>query len=210
MEEDAEWRDDISEKLSQMCVKAERMFDTTIDGFEHHSLKKIEGAESMANEIHTVGEELIASLSNISGKTKEEKEQLKELISATTHLQRAVDAIKGMLPHVKIKINEDILFSDKAIGELRYLFENTREILKNAGDTFLTRNRFLLDHVLDKGSYLNKLADSYALEHEDRLISGVCMPKASPMFLNILESTVKVNWHTMMALKKFFFFKKED
>lgn len=209
MEEDAERRA-VSEKFSQMCIKAERMLDTAVDGFVHHSVKKTEGAEGLANEIYTIGEELIASLSSAPGKTKEEKEYLKALISAATHLQRAGESIKGMLPHIKIKVKEDILFSDKAISELKYLLENTREVLKSAGDTFLTGNRFLLERVLEKGACLNEIADSYALEHEDRLISGVCMPKASPMFLNLLESTVRLNWHTMMALKKFFFLKEED
>src|SRR3989338_4202319 len=176
MEEDDKLLREISQKLSLMCTKLEGTFDTTIDAFVHHNIKKLEEAEVPANEIHKLGEEIIASLSDVS---------------------------------VKTKVNEDLLFSDKAIGELKYLSENTREVIKNAGDAFLTKNQFLLGHALEKGSHLNEIADSYALEHEERLIEGVCMPKASPVFLNMLECIVRLNWYTMMALKKFFFLREE-
>lgn len=209
MEEDDKLLREISQKLSLMCTKLEGTFDTTMDAFVQHNIKKLEEAEVPANEIHKLGEEIIASLSDVSVKTKEEKEQLKGVVSAATHLQRAVDAVRGMFPPVKIKVNEDLLFSDKAIGELKYLSENTREVIKNAGDAFLTKNQFLLGHALEKGSHLNEIADSYALEHEERLIAGVCMPKASPVFLNMLECIVRLNWYTMMALKKFFFLREE-
>ncbi|HHT9120677.1 MAG TPA: hypothetical protein ACFYD3_09105 [Candidatus Hypogeohydataceae bacterium YC41] len=204
MQEDRE----VAQKLSQICARVEKMLDTTIDGFVHHSLKKIEEAEGLGEDSLKDGEELIASMTNAADVTKEEKEKLKALVAATSHLERAVEAIKGMFPHMRTKINEEILFSDRAIGEMKYLFENTREVVKSAGDTFLTRNQFLMERVLEKGVLLNEIADSYALSHEDRLIAGVCMPKSSPLYINILECIVRVNWHTTMAIKKFFFFKE--
>ena len=132
---------DVSQRLRQICGRVEKMLDTTIDGFVHHSIKKIEEAEGLEKDILKDGEELIASLSGTPAETVEEKERLRAIVSATTHLQRAAEAIKGMLSHTRTKVNEDILFSDKAIGEIKYLLENTREVLKDAGDTFLTRNR---------------------------------------------------------------------
>jgi hypothetical protein len=57
--------------------------------------------------------------------------------------------------------------------------------------------------VLEEGVRLNEVGDNYAIEHEDRLISGVCVPKASPLYINILDCLSRVNWHTMRAVERF-------
>lgn len=193
----------IAEGLSGMCHKAERMLDLTIDGFVHHSKNKIEQAERLGEEIHGEEKRLTVLLVHSSPGGVKDKEQLKALVASLTHLQGVGEALKGMIPHVRNKVNENILFSDKAVGELKFLFENTREVLKNAGDFFLTRNPLLMNHILEKGVYLNQIADSYAIEHEDRLIAGVCMPKASPLYINILECVTRINWYTMRAINIF-------
>ncbi|HHT9117067.1 MAG TPA: hypothetical protein ACFYD1_00410 [Candidatus Hypogeohydataceae bacterium YC38] len=193
----------ITEGLSGMCHKAERMLDLTIDGFVHHSKNKIEQAEKLGEDIHGEEKRLTGLLVQSSTVGVEDKEQLKALVASLTHLQGVGEALKGMIPHVRNKVNENVLFSDKAVGELKFLFENTREVLKNAGDFFLTRNPLLMNHILEKGVYLNQIADSYAIEHEDRLIAGVCMPKASPLYINILECVTRINWNIMRAINIF-------
>ena len=192
-----------SQRLNAMCLKAEGMLHTTIDGFIRHSEKRIKQAEEIGDDIFKDEKELTGFLVGIPGKTEEEKEQLKELIAAVSHLHRVAEALKNMLPIVRNKIKDEILFSNKAVEELKYLFENTRKILKSAGDAFLTGNPVLVKYVLEEGVRLNEVGDNYAIEHEDRLISGVCIPKASPLYINILDCLSRVNWHTMRAVERF-------
>lgn len=192
-----------SQKLNAMCLKADRMLQTTIDGFIRHSEKRIKQAEEIGDDIFKDEKELTGFLVGIPGKTEEEKEQLKELIAAASHLHRVAEALKNMLPIVRNKIKDEILFSNKAVEELKYLFENTCKILKSAGDVFLTGNPVLVKYVLEEGIRLNEVGDNYAIEHEDRLISGVCVPKASPLYINMLDCLSRVNWHTMRAVERF-------
>lgn len=192
-----------SQRLNAMCLKAEGMLHTTIDGFIRHSEKRIKQAEEIGDDIFKDEKELTGFLVGIPGKTEEENEQLKELIAAVSHLHRVAEALKNMLPIVRNKIKDEILFSNKAVEELKYLFENTRKILKSAGDAFLTGNPVLVKYVLEEGVRLNEVGDNYAIEHEDRLISGVCVPKASPLYINILDCLSRVNWHTMRAVERF-------
>ena len=192
-----------SQRLNAMCLKAERMLHTTIDGFIRHSEKRIKQAEEIGDDIFKDEKELTGFLVGIPGKTEEEKEQLKELIAAVSHLHRVAEALKNILPIVRNKIKDEILFSNKAVEELKSLFENTRKILKSAGDAFLTGNPVLVKYVLEEGVRLNEVGDNYAIEHEDRLISGVCVPKASPLYINILDCLSRVNWHTMRAVERF-------
>lgn len=192
-----------TQRLSSMCLKAEKMLHITIDGFIRHSEESIKQAEETGDDIFKYEKELTGFLVEISGKTEEEKEQIKELIAAASHLHRVGEALKNMLPIVRNKIRDEILFSNKAVEELKYLFENTRKVLKSAGDVFLTRNPVLVKYVLEEGARLNEAGDNYAVEHEDRLIAGVCVPKASPLYINILDCLSRVNWHIMRAVERF-------
>ncbi|MFQ5862568.1 MAG: hypothetical protein ACE5IC_05540 [Candidatus Brocadiales bacterium] len=195
---------EVSQRLSAICLKAERMLDTTIDGFVRHSMGKIKQAEEFGDEILEDGKELTGFLVETSGEVEEDKERLKDLVAVVGQLQMTGEALKSMLPIVRNKIKDDILFSNKAIEELKYLFENTRKVLKSAGDVFLTRNPLLVKYVLEEGAYLNEVGDNYAMEHEDRLISGVCVPKASPLFISLLDCLARVNRHTMRAVDALF------
>ena len=192
-----------SQRLSAICFKAERMLNVTIDGFVQHSEVKLKRAEELGDEINKDTKELTGFLVGISGETKEEKGQLKELIAAAGQLQLVGEGLKGMLPLVRNKIKEDILFSNKGVLELKYLFENPRKVLTSAGDALLTGNLVIVKYVMEEGLRLNELGDEYAIEHEDRIISGVCIPKASPLYLNLIDCLSRVNRHTVRAIIAF-------
>lgn len=191
---------EISQRLGAICLKAERMLNVAIDGFVHHSEVKLKRAEELGDEIHKDAKELTDFLVGTSSKTNEEKEQLRELVAVTGQLQLVGEALKSLLPLIKNKIKEDILFSNKAVLELKYLFENTCKILTSAGDAFMTKNPVIVKYVLEEGLRLNELGDEYAIEHEDRIISGVCIPKASPLYINIIDCLGRVNRHTIRAV----------
>lgn len=193
---------EVSQKLRAISLKAEKMLDAIIDGFIRHSDRKIKQAEELGDDIFEDAQELSGFLVGSSCKTEEEKERLKELVAAASNFQKVGEALKGMLPIVRNKIKDEILFSNKAIEELKYLFENSHKLLKSAGDVFLTRNPVLVKYVLEEGVRLNEVGDNYAIEHEDRLISGVCVHKASPLYVSILDCLARVNWHTMRAVEK--------
>jgi len=48
------------------------------------------------------------------------------------------------------------------------------------------------------------IADTYSEEHDDRLIKGVCQPKSSSLYLNIVDSLSKVVWHIRQAVDRLF------
>jgi Na+/phosphate symporter len=42
---------------------------------------------------------------------------------------------------------------------------------------------------------VEKLAEEYATLHEDRLITGECMPEASSIFLKMLDAIKDIAWN---------------
>ncbi|HLE45126.1 MAG TPA: hypothetical protein VJB36_14035, partial [Methylomirabilota bacterium] len=65
-----------------------------------------------------------------------------------------------------------------------------------ARDLMLTGNRVLAAHVAGESGRFQELADEFARAHEERLIEGVCMPRASSAYLAILDYLREVVRHT--------------
>jgi Na+/phosphate symporter len=96
-----------------------------------------------------------------------------------------LDILTGML---KKKIEENILFSDRAITEISFLSQSLIALLKAATDLVLVKNPILIRYVQESEEMLEKTTIQYATHHEERLIEGLCLPIASPVFLKILDT----------------------
>lgn len=86
------------------------------------------------------------------------------------------------------KINEDILFSDRAMLELISLLQKLKELIQTTSDYLVTENPVLIQHITECEHFVVTKSMEFATSHEDRLIEGLCLPIASPLFLNMLNS----------------------
>lgn len=193
-------------KLSSMCYKAEKIVRLTVDGFNKHNLKLINEAEALAKDIHYEEEDLANNLVNKAkfAISKEDKEYVNVLISVGQHIELIEDNLLNLLQYIRTKVNESILFSEKAVQESNELFSLTKDLLKSAGDALVTGNKALVKHILELETIASQKADDFETEHEERLIAGVCTPKASSLYLNILNSIKEVNWHIRQFLERIF------
>src|SRR3972149_5994732 len=194
----------VLERIGGMCFKAESILNLCMDGFMKHKVDLIDEARKVIPAIRTEGNELRKLLSDKAKEPSVDKELIKSLMSIVSSIEMAITGLESTLQHVRVKISEGLLFSDKAVGEIRHLFKETLDILKTAGDTLVTKNEVLMKYVVDKYKNLSEIADVYAEEHEERLIKGLCDAKHSPAYLNIMDSIMTVIWHTKQALMRLF------
>ena len=194
----------VLERIGGMCFKAESILNLCMDGFLKHKVDLIDEARKVSPAIRTEGNELRKLLSDKAKEPSVDKELIKSLMSIVSSVEMAVTGLESTLQHVRVKISDGLLFSDKAVGEIRHLFKETLDILKTAGDTLVTKNEVLMKYVVDKYKNLDEIVEGYAEGHEDRLIKGLCQPQASPVYLNIMDSIMTVVWHVKQALVKLF------
>ena len=192
------------ERISGMCFKVESMLSLCMDGFMKHKTKLIDDAKKVSQAIHDEENELISLLSNKAAKSEMDKDLIKSMMAVIGHIEMATNGLDGILQNVKIKVNEGVLFSDKGVNEISHVFKETLDILKAAGDAILTKNEVLKKYVADKYVSLSQTVDAYSEEHEDRLIKGVCQPKSSSLYLNIVDSLMKIVWHVKQAVDRLF------
>lgn len=92
------------------------------------------------------------------------------------------------------KIKEEVLFSDKAMSELNYLFQRSRELLSTTVDLIFAPNVYVATYIREATVELERTADAFVSLHEDRLIGGLCLPKASGIFITCVDSFRHIAW----------------
>ncbi len=195
---------DVLDRIGGMCFKAETILNLCMDGFMKNKVGLLDEANKVSQTARDEGNELRKLLGGKATEPDANKELIKSLLSIVGSIEMAVTGLDSVLQHVGAKVREGILFSDKAVSEIRHLFGETLDILKTAGDTLLTKNEVLMKYVINKYKNLDEIVEDYSQEHEERLIKGLCQPQHSPVYLNIMDSIMTVVWHVKQALIKLF------
>jgi len=114
---------------------------------------------------------------------------------------RLAREIAAVIEAVRRKIEGRVLFSNKAVQELKDLFNLVRKAIGDIFDGIETGNQTLLVAVVSASEEIAAKANASATEHEERLVAGVCQPKSSAMFLDLIYSLRSIS-HTLKMLVK--------
>jgi Na+/phosphate symporter len=134
--------------------------------------------------------------------TLEQKEWVKPYFSILSSLDLIGYNLDGLFDRIQKMLQEKILFTDRGLNEINQIFQETVQLLENMPDFLLTGNRLLAQQLQEKGKRIFRLADEFGEEHESRLIEGLCMPKASPIYLGLLESLKGIAFHSLEITEK--------
>ncbi|MCL4456879.1 MAG: hypothetical protein M1147_10360 [Nitrospirae bacterium] len=120
---------------------------------------------------------------------------LKQYVSVPAHLLRIGENIEKLSELMNKKIKDNILFSDKAVTEITFLLQRIVDVLRPTSDIILAKNTILGRYVQESEEGIVKRATEYATLHEERLIEGLCLPIASSIYINMLDSIKNIAWH---------------
>jgi Na+/phosphate symporter len=122
-------------------------------------------------------------------------------VSVPSHVGRMSDGLASIASALKTKIRDDVLFSDRAMSEVDFMFGRIRDILVNARDMVLAPNVLVGRHMVESEAIFEKIADEYATRHEERLIEGLCAPKASQLYIQMIDAFKSIAWHAKELAK---------
>ncbi len=188
---------EIKEKFLELCNQVEMMLKLIEEGFKRDNLESLKKAE-------TIGEKLDVTSLELTKYLVEERadKYVQPFISIPGNLERIGDDMDSLVNCIRTKIKNNIMFSERAVSEVIKLLEITMGLLTCTGDCIITRNKILSTYIEKEGKKLGKLAIEYATFHEERLLSGTCIPKSAPIFLDILDSLRNISWHLCEIAKK--------
>ena len=177
------------EKFNPIFAKLLDMVGAARDAFNRHSSTSLEQLKNLHGELAQKIKDTEEELGTLVGKASgNQRASLIRLQSVLTHLQMMGDNLLELATPIGRKMKEGILFSDKAVSQANQLFDRLTGILRSILDTLKTDNDFLKSYVLEEGQRLTQDCNDFATEHEARLIEGLCLPQAAPLFLALLDA----------------------
>ncbi len=127
----------------------------------------------------------------ISEKEKDPIE--KKYVALLLSFQPVALAIDNLVNRMLDKVQNNVLFGDKAVKEIKTLLDITYGQCRDAKDYFLTRNPHLKHNVITAKEKLMELVIEFDIVHQNRLITGVCMPKASYLYIDFTHSLKRIS-----------------
>jgi Na+/phosphate symporter len=174
--------------LSPLVDRLLTMMGAARDAFNRHSRASLGELQSLqgiaAQAFHDMAGEL---KSLIARKPEDERLVLLRAHGILDPLAAIGDNIGGCAAPIEQKIRGAVLFSDKAVTQANFLFDQHSGMIRSVMDIIKTDNDFLKKYVLEEGRKLGQVCLTFATEHEERMIEGLCLPQAAPIFLALLD-----------------------
>jgi len=184
------------ESLHALFQDTLEMLSLTWASFRRHDAAALAKAESLGRDVHRREKELtqrfLATPSVVDA-----------LRFIPAHLERIGDAAEGLIRCLRTMEMEGTVFTDRGVREISTLFDKAIDIVECARDLTSTGNRFLARHLEAESSRFHELADEFARAHEERLIEGVCLPRASSVYLAILDYLREIVRHARRVADRF-------
>jgi len=119
---------------------------------------------------------------------KDKNEAEKKFVTLLPHLQRVALAIDSLLDKMEAKVDTHTLFSQKALDEIKQLMVAVGTEFNDVKDYCMTKNPVLKEQIRVDMEKVRKMVDDFEMVHQNRLITGVCMPKASYLYIDMTDS----------------------
>jgi len=123
---------------------------------------------------------------------KEKDEFEKKFVVLLPPFQTVGIAIQNVISNMEIKVEAHVLFSQKGLDEIKELLTMSHELVRDVRDYTLTKNPNLLIKIKEVKEKIIKTINEFSNIHQNRLIAGVCMPKASYLYLDITDSIKRI------------------
>ena len=124
---------------------------------------------------------------------KDKTEAQKQYLALIPSFQTIGLALENLISKMETKVELKILFSEKALAEIKELYTILEEQFRNTKDYIATKNPVLKAEIKAGWEKIFKLIDEYAIIHQNRLITGVCVPQASYLYLDIVDSIKRIS-----------------
>ena len=182
----------LEEGLLVMLSKLVEMTRLVRIGFEGSSQDGIKNCEALADEVHQQ-EKLLTG--NLACTITDYPDMCRAVILFPGQLERIGVYLESILNCCKIMTRESIPLSDKNISEIGETLQTVQQLLSDLRDIIIAPNKHLIQHVISQSEALDQKCQEMQLSHVDRLLEGSTAPKASSLYLDILESIQSIKRH---------------
>ncbi len=172
----------------EMGEHVTEMLRLTRDTFQKYSAASLQDVSDIGRHIHHHEKRLT---DHVAMQLREHPFSLgpaEHLAFLPAAIERIGDCVEALARCIALRHREDVPFSEKGDSEVVTLFARSVELVEGLSSALHYGRPETLDQVRGAGDAFRALCDEISLRHQDRLIRGVCKPRASSIFLSMLDS----------------------
>jgi phosphate:Na+ symporter len=179
---------ELTNKFCSIFEETLPILNAIYKGFVSHKINVLRESRLKFREV--LKKQLPFSQKLIEDKDKDEIE--KKYVNLVPHLQRVALAIDNLVDKMEIKVETRLLFSQKALDEIKQLMVAVGVEFTDVKDYCMTKNPILKEQIKVDMENIRKLIDDFEIIHQNRLITGVCMPQASYLYIDMTDSLKRI------------------
>jgi Na+/phosphate symporter len=124
---------------------------------------------------------------------KDKDEIHKKYIGLLVSFQVIVLSLDSLINKMERKVEANIPFTKEAHAEIEELFDIMHAQFIDTKDYIATKNQHLKKAIKSSKEKLIELAEKYDLVHQQRLVTGICIPRASYFYIDITQSLRRIS-----------------
>jgi len=194
--------EELFDALSPAIENLRRMLGAARHAFNRNSLEDLQELTRLRG---VTSQEIKATLEQVERATAERSEAervpLLRIHEILNRLQLMCENIAALAEPIRKKIVDKLLFTDKAFFDVNYIFTHQTGLMRSLLDFLRTDNQLLGKYAEEEGQNIIQVCLNAATEHENRLIEGICLPQASPVFLGMLDHMRLICRHVLGIVK---------
>jgi len=175
------------ELTNRFCSLFEETLPILTNIYKGFAGQKINLLKESRSKFREVWKNRLPAVEKLIGDT-EKNEVEKKFVALLPHLQRVALAIDNLVYKMEIKVETHILFSQKALDEIKQLMVAVGTEFTDVKDYCMTKNPVLKEQIRTDMEKIRKMIYEFEMVHQNRLITGVCMPKASYLYIDMTDS----------------------
>jgi Na+/phosphate symporter len=186
----------LRDAVLQMCDLAEQMLRLTREAFLQHSRASIDQVGALGRDLHQREKRLT---DHVAMQLREYPWSLgtaEHLAFLPAALERIGDSVESLARCVNTIHQEGVPFSEQATAEVMGLFSRAAALLDRLATVIRTGERHGLATIREEGEQFQAFSDKAAHGHQERLLRGDCVPRASSFFLAMLDYFREIERYT--------------
>ena len=184
------------DRLGQMSLENLKLSsEALIDG----DISKIERVYKREASINTLQEAISGFMVKLCNKdiTEKQNKMMTSLFHTVIDIERIGDHSENIADLAQYKINDDLKFSEKAMGELTEIIGLTCQCVEESLNALKDMDMNLVIKVIEKETTIDSMETELRVAHIKRLTNGECHGASGVVFLDTISNLERVSDHAL-------------
>lgn len=184
-------------EIVRMARVAKRAVTRAIEGMADDDRRKLEAARTKEEVTDNLQYEITSYLAALSEKeiSEEMSTKLPVLMHTINDLERIGDHAENIVEIAERKIEQKLLFSDNALGEITELKTEVERMCDSIINALAKNDVAAATSALISENNINKMQIDFRRSHVNRMAEGVCSAESGLIFIDLVDNVEKIGDH---------------